>query len=64
AQSAYPHSDIVELSATVPIGRASLLLSAGFGPGMGGDGAFCNNYGQQSNGSAGANGQFIIFEFA
>ncbi|OXH85886.1 porin, partial [Burkholderia multivorans] len=29
AQSAYPHSDIVELSATVPIGRASLLLSAG-----------------------------------
>ncbi|WP_181456053.1 hypothetical protein [Burkholderia multivorans] len=37
---------------------------AGFGPGMGGDGAFCNNYGQQSNGSAGANGQFIIFEFA
>ncbi|MCA8453327.1 hypothetical protein LGN04_05325 [Burkholderia multivorans] len=37
---------------------------AGHGPGMGGDGAFCNNYGQQSNGSAGANGQFIIFEFA
>ncbi|WP_254210562.1 hypothetical protein [Burkholderia multivorans] len=36
----------------------------GFGPGMGGDGAFCNNYGQQYNGSAGANGQFIIFEYA
>ncbi|VWC56955.1 porin [Burkholderia lata] len=29
SQSAYPHSDIMELSATVPIGRASLLLSVG-----------------------------------
>ncbi len=29
SRSAYPHSDIMELSATVPIGRASLLLSVG-----------------------------------
>ncbi|RQR42286.1 porin [Burkholderia sp. Bp9142] len=29
SQSAYPHSDTMELSATVPIGRASLLLSIG-----------------------------------
>ncbi|WP_254212728.1 hypothetical protein [Burkholderia multivorans] len=35
-----------------------------FGVGMGGAGAFCNNYGQQYNGSSGGDGQFIIFEFA
>ncbi|HGL4258725.1 TPA: hypothetical protein ACKE3D_002411 [Burkholderia dolosa] len=35
-----------------------------FGIGMGGAGAFCDNWSQQNNGSPGANGRFVFFEYA